>query len=431
MNRLLLLGGLALGSALVGLLTFNGNMVALVLPLLTFLGASLLFGPDKPQLSAVRTLSTDRATERTRVTVTVELRNDGEGLELVQLTDLRPAGLTIVDGQAATLISLAAGATHTLTYTFTAPRGRYVFGSVAAEASDLLRLFRQRQIIPIPGRHELFVLPNIPRADHIPIRPRQTKAFAGHIQARLGGSGTEFFGVRGYQQGDSLRHINWRANARHPDRFFTNEFELERIADVGIILDARRRSYAYGSNMTLFDRAVEAAAALADTFLSDANRVALLRYGDFLDWTYPGYGKVQRERIMQSLARAQPGDSLVFDELDNLPTRFFPPKSQIILVSPLLPGDASPLIRLRSRGYSLLVVSPDGIAFEESLLGPSQLTKTAARLAQLERALQIRKLRQTGIQLFNWNVDLPFEDALAPALARLRPGAQRNIAIIS
>ena len=153
--------------------------------------------------------------------------------------------------------------------------------------------------------------------------------------------------------------------------------------------------------------------------------------GDYLDWTFPGYGKVQRERIMQALARAQPGDSQVFDELDYLPTRFFPPKSQIVLVSPLLPGDAAPLIRLRSRGYSLLIVSPDGITFERDLLGRSRLTDTAARVAQLERALQFRKLQQAGIQAFSWRVDVPFEEALAPLLGRLRPGVQRNIGIVT
>ena len=37
-----------------------------------------------------------------------------------------------------------------------------------------------------------------------------------------------------------------------------------------------------------------------------------------VDWTLPDYGKVQRERILQRLASATPGESLIFGELDNL-----------------------------------------------------------------------------------------------------------------
>ena len=36
--------------------------------------------------------------------------------------------------------------------------------------------------------------------------------------------------------------INARATARNPQSLFVNQFEQERVADVGLILDARRQS---------------------------------------------------------------------------------------------------------------------------------------------------------------------------------------------
>jgi len=51
----------------------------------------------------------------------------------------------------------------------------------------------------------------------------------GSIPARLGGSGTDFFGVREYHPGDSLRSLDWRLTARHPRQFFTKEFEQEEM----------------------------------------------------------------------------------------------------------------------------------------------------------------------------------------------------------
>ncbi|HAV75761.1 MAG TPA: DUF58 domain-containing protein, partial [Anaerolineae bacterium] len=98
---------------------------------------------------------------------------------------------------------------------------------------------------------------------------------------------------------------------------------------------------------------------MADALLSQGNRVGLLVYATFLGWTFPGYGKVQRERILHSLAHAKPGSSEVFSDFEYLPTRLFPPESQIVVVSPLTDDDLTPLVQLRAQGYQVLVVSPD------------------------------------------------------------------------
>jgi uncharacterized protein (DUF58 family) len=247
--------------------------------------------------------------------------------------------------------------------------------------------------------------------------------YSGFIPAREGGPGVEFFGVREYQQGDPLRWINWRASARHHQSVFINEFEQERCADVNIILDTRRRSeFLSDMGESLFEHSVGAAATLSDTFLKDGNRVGLLMFGTQLDWTVPGYGKIQRERILRSLARATPGESLIFQKLENIPVRFLPAYSQLVLISPLHKDDVSILIHLRVRGYALLVISPDPIAFE--MKHASKLDATmlvAARLARLERLLAILKLRQAGIQVLNWDVDSSLDGTIHVALSRVIP----------
>jgi len=233
----------------------------------------------------------------------------------------------------------------------------------------------------------------------------------------------EFFGVREYQQGDPLRWINWRASARQYQAFFINEFEQERVADVGMILDTRQRSEIVAeSGASLFEFGVQATAALADSFLRDGNRVGLLLYGTLLDWTLPDYGKIQRERILQRLAQARPGESLVFGELENLPTRLLPPKSQIVFVSPLHSSDLAVLVGLRARGYAVMVVSPNPIAFELKYLpAPDQDTRLASRLAGIERLLMINKLRQAGIQVLDWRIDAPLDQAIPAAMSRPAP----------
>jgi uncharacterized protein (DUF58 family) len=230
----------------------------------------------------------------------------------------------------------------------------------------------------------------------------------------------EFFGVREYQPGDPLRWVNNRASARHPQTLFINEFEQERVADVGLILDARQQSDARSPEGLLFEHSVRATATLADTFLSVGNRVGLFIYGRSLDWTFPGYGKAQRERILRALARAQQGGGHVFEKLEHLPTRLFPARSQLVLISPLLNEDADLLITLRARGYRLLVISPDPITFERKGLNESPEVELATRFARLERELLLTRLRQADIRVVDWPVDIPFSRAAHTALSRFR-----------
>lgn len=250
----------------------------------------------------------------------------------------------------------------------------------------------------------MFIYPQVARLRRVYIRPRQTNVYSGSIPARLGGEGVEFFGVREYKSGDPPHWINWRASAHDPERLYANDFEQERVADVGIILDARTRTNLV-QRRSLLDYSVTAVSALSEAFLNDGNRVGLLIYGGYLKWTYPGYGRLQRERILHALTRARLGDSLLFNDLSYIPTRIFPPNSQLALVSPLHSEDLDILVRLSLRGYQALVISPDPAAFEYSLLPPSPALGQARRILTMERDLLISRLHpgcrsSTG----TWNV---------------------------
>jgi uncharacterized protein (DUF58 family) len=425
-SRFVVLGALAYALLLLGLITLNGAVLVLVLPLVVYLGAALLYGPGEVQLHAQRTASADRVAAGVPVDVHLSLTNTGPALEEVLVEDQIPAGLEVIDGEPRAFASLATGQTLELAYTVRARRGVFELGAVRVTASDHLGLFRKQALLQAPVRFS--VLPETSRLRRIAIWPQRTRTSAGPVPSRQGGSGVDFYGVREYQMGDPRRWINWRASARHPRSLFTNEFEQERIADVGLILDARRRSEAGSGDGSLFEHAIRATASLADRFLSDGNRVGLLVYGRSLDWTFPGYGKIQRERILRALARAQTGESQVFDRLDYLPTGFFPAQSQIVLISPLNLDDLPMLVRLRARNYEVLVIRPDPLSIELHSLEHKPAVSLAARIVTVERTLLKRRLQQVGIQVVDWQVDQPFDQAIHVALGR-RPRWFRPVAL--
>jgi uncharacterized protein (DUF58 family) len=416
MRRFLLLGGLVYLLLLAGLVLVDGRIVALALPLVVYMATALIFAPGEPKLEFTRSLSDDRVYGGKDVVVRLKVANEGSALEQILVRDLHPKRLKVIDGKAEALTSLPPGETTELEYTVRTVRGSYVLGKVRVTASDALGLFRRESLHSVPER--LLVLPDVLRLRRLPIRPLRTRGYAGPVPARQGGSGIDFFGVREYQTGDPQRWINWRISARHPRSLFTNEFEQERIADVGLILDARSRTSVKSRGASLFEHSIQATASLAVAFLSDGNRVGLLVYGRTLDWTLPGYGKVQRERVFQALARAETGESRIFDSLTYLPTRFFPAKSQLVLVSPLRTDDLPMLIRLRAHGYQLLVVRPDPVAFEMASLKPQPEVALAERIIRVERLLLLRKLQQAGIQVVDWRVDQPFDQVVHASLGR-------------
>lgn len=416
MSRPLLLGLLTYVLLLLGIVTVKGEFIALALPLVSYLIAGYLQAPEKVQFEAARHLSVERTSPNSKVEVTVIVTNHGAGLEEILLTDLVPAGLTVSSGFSQHLLKLAKGESYTFQYTVAGPRGGYVFEGIEINVRDHLAISRSRTRVETSGR--LFVLPPVTRVRSIAIRPRRTRVYAGTIPARAGGAGTDFFGVREYQPGDPPSAINWRAMARNADKWYANEFQQERVADVGLVLDGRLRTNEFAHGHSLFEYSVQATASLADALLTQGNRVGLLVYATYLAWTLPGYGKIQRERILHALANARTGESQVFSDLEHLPTRLFPRESEIILVSPLSDDDFDPLVQLRAQGYEVVVVSPNPIKFELAYLPASRTIDLAGRIVHMERTMLLQKMGRAGIHVLDWDVAEPFDHFVKRRLSR-------------
>jgi uncharacterized protein (DUF58 family) len=407
---------------LAGLAVLSAPLLALAFPLFLYLLVSLWRVPGETHLQVERRLSAQRILIDDVVKVTLEVTNLGAGLEELLLEDLLPPGLEIVAGSARRLVRLPSSRSVTWTYSLRGKRGSYALNRLRVTARETLGLVAVRQLIDTGS--QLFVVPPVLRLRRVAIQPRRTRVYSGSIPARQGGPGVEFFDVREYQTGDSPRWINWHVTARHPLGLYSNQFEQERVADVGLILDGRRRSNEFGRS-SIFEHSVLATAALSDALLNAGNRVGLLFYGRHIVWTYPGYGKLQGERILHDLSRLEPGDSEVFSEL-YVPRNLFPARSQLVLVSPLISEDYEALVALRTQGYHLLVVSPNPVSFELATMDRTEAMLLAARIARLKRIVLFRRLLGVGIQAVDWDTSQPFEKVAKQYLER-RPILPRGV----
>ena len=410
-----LLFPLGIGFALVavGLLLLNGSIVAAAIPLLLFASARMLSTPRPVavDLRLERTLDRLRGVEGDEIGVELTAYNGGRGIVLLSITDGTPAGLHPIEGHAQFLGRLPAGGTATVSYVVRAQRGLHAFTEVRVRVWSpwVLSMRESRVLVDTAVK----VHPRFETLDPITIRPQRTRAFAGPVRANRGGQGLDFFGCRAYTPGDDVRRINWRAYARL-DSLIVNEYELERIADVNIILDARAKSHARLPEGTTFDHSVRAAAGLASHFLNQGNNVGLLIYGDYMQWVFPGIGRLQQERILDELAEARLGDKAVFEELRFIPTRLFPPRSQLILVSPLVDEDDIEIVALLiERGYSILLVCPYSmrVGHDERRTADISAVDLATRILDLRRDLFLGGLAGVGASVIDWRVEHPFRVA--------------------
>jgi uncharacterized protein (DUF58 family) len=438
-RRWAFVGSAAFLLILVGEILRQGELLVLALPLVCYLAVGFYFALPSVTLKAQRSLSTTRAMSDEPVTVRVELENLGATLELIELVDSVPTVLELRQGSAQKITNLPGGEKISLEYVVSGMRGLARWQTLSVRVTDTLGLFLREMELPCEG--ELLVVPTFERLEEIMIRPRRTRIFSGQVKARLGGAGIEFFGVREYYPGDERRFLNWKATARR-DRPIVNEFEQERVADVIILLDARERSDVIRPNppapphpfplrlrrgsgrgqeeaspQSLFEHSVRAALALAHYFTAQGNRVGLLIYGKYLDWTWPGFGRWQRERLLRAIVSAEKGNKAVFEDLENIPTRLLPTGSQLVFVGPILESDIKTIVDLRLR-YEVLCIAPNLILFESAFLEPTPEVELALRLEHLKRQAFLAQLRRVGIRVVDWDVSKPLAAVVSGELGR-------------
>jgi uncharacterized protein (DUF58 family) len=328
-------------------------------------------------------------------------------------------GMKIMDGELSQWSTLQAGEFTELKYAFSATRGSFSWNAICIKVSDPLGLIETR--ILVPDKTSVQVRPPIKNFKGISLHPRNTVHSPGSIPARIGGSGTDFYGIREYHPGDSLRTLDWRLTARHPRKFFTKEFEQEEIAEIGLILDARRNTSLRVGEDSLFEYSVNATASLAEMFLHQGHRVSLLVFGEMMLTAFPGYGKMQLHRIMNCLSKAKvERENSVLGSFDFIPIRIFPPHALITVISPLTATDRSFFRRLRAYGYQPFLISPDPIDFAYPTLSKDATNQLAIRAARIERRLRLNDIAQLHIPIVDWQVDQPLFPLVRNALTRSR-----------
>lgn len=414
-----LFGGCALLIAL-AFVTRSWQAVALVVPLVLYLGFGAVLAPPDVRVVAIRSVSRDRCAVGQEVEVRLRLVNEGSRLASLEVLDSLPTALEVAKGRPHVYLELRRGESVEFAYTVVPQvKGEYAIGPVLLRAREPLGLQYQEATVQTEAR--IVVAPRMEDVRKVRITPRRVRALLGQIRSRQTGIGLEFFSLRDYAPGDEIRHVNWKATARR-DKLLTNEYEAERSGDAIIILDARAESEVGPVARSTTEVGVSATVSLAAKILETRNRVGLVVQREVLDWVYPGYGRRQLYRIVDALIHVRAGGEWPLSHVKWVLARFFPSDAQVIIVSPLLDHTALDAIAdLRGHGFDVLVVSPSPLEVEREMTPNDLAASLAYRVLRLERESLIRSLRSHA-DVVDWDPSQP----LAVALKGVRPYPRRR-----
>jgi uncharacterized protein (DUF58 family) len=165
---------------------------------------------------------------------------------------------------------------------------------------------------------------------------------------------------------------------------------------------------------------VAATASLAEAFLRPGHRVSLLVLGGGHEQVFPGFGRVQLQRILSCLARASAESAGSQVSLERSFSRLLPARSLIVFLGPLGSSETPMLLRLRSGGRKLVAVSPDLIAFHAAGARRDPLGRLALRAARLERRFTLSAVARLRIAVVDWEVSQPLDPLVRAALRPAR-----------
>jgi uncharacterized protein (DUF58 family) len=336
-----------------GLALQRWEIISLMVPLILMVAlAPIMFPRSKIDLRISRTFDQDHPQKGGEVDVRLNIQNLGDAFDMVQLEDLLPEGVELVKGRNRFPLGMAREEEVEVSYRLAFPnRGKFHFTGVEATVTDVLFATSRTLGFDLPGAVE--VTPRIQEMKRLSIQPHKVRMHAGNIRSKLLGPGIEFFALRDYRPGDTLRHVNWKASARL-DTLVTNEYETERSGDVTIIVDARTIGGEDGLEAT-----VEAAASLSSYFLKQRDRVGMVILGHVVDVIKSDYGKRQLQKIVDHLTEARPGAVRSAVSIRLALNRYFRGDSMLVLITALNDrGMVETAKELVGKGHHLIVISP-------------------------------------------------------------------------
>ncbi len=303
-------------------------------------------------------------------------------------------GLRVADDASNVWTPAAAGSFHMDLGVVAEVRGPQAVGPVHVRRWSPSRLWISDVIVT--EEVAMDVVPRMEDLSEVRIVSKTLRPQTGRFPYNQPGEGMEFFALREYQSGDSIRAVNWKASARS-EGLIVNQRQRETESEIVIMLDARLVAGTGPAGHSPLDRSCRAALAVYADAAASKDIVRFIAYGDGvvrMPRDTPG-GKVHTfEDILARLpAQGMTSSGDAWHEIRRDIKLHGP---AFIFTSaegdPTLPGVVGNLI---GRSHPVTVISPQpaGPAWDED----------EARQRRREKAL--KAMQDLGAEVVDWSMD--------------------------
>ncbi|MBI4394296.1 MAG: DUF58 domain-containing protein [Euryarchaeota archaeon] len=323
-----------------------------------------------------------------------------------ELQDQLPSTAELVEGTNFTLLDLAGGESARLDYAVKFPvKGRNALGPVRVRLEDPFGIHYKDTTFDA-----IDALTVHPKQEDIKTAMTKSKyplIISGDYQVGQPGLGSDFFALRDYIVGDSIRDIDWKASARTKG-LVVKQRERESYALVTMILDTRAVSKVGTMRHNSLVYGARAAASIASYLFDRRDKLRFVTYGEAITEIQPTSPDRQMPEILDALTAAEgAGQQSLNDVVDKLlPT--LRPKTPVVLIGNLLadPTIDEAIRKLLAYKAKLIVFSPNPVSFDAETYG-SGAVPAETRIMELERETTMAAIRGYGVPVLDWKTGEP------------------------
>lgn len=179
-------------------------------------------------------------------------------------------------------------------------RGDVAFGRAEILVDSPRRLWRRRY--RAGKEQQVRVLPNFkPVARYALLALADRRGQMGIRLVRRRGEGLDFRELREYREGDSERHVDWKATARRC-QLISREYQEEKDQQIVLLLDCGRRMRALDGDLSHFDHVLNAVLLLTWVAVRQGDAVGLLTFSGAAErWLPPQKGQTAIASVLRSV----------------------------------------------------------------------------------------------------------------------------------
>jgi len=383
-------------------------------------------------ISIERRLSANRCFAGDFITVTIRVTNNSRfWVGNLFLSDIIPDTFDLVLGENYVSTALPPRSTIEFSYVIrSGVRGVYKLGPLQVVLRDRAGFFIKQYLLE--NYDEVRVYPSyedVRRLEYL--QKAYGSILFGRYRVREKGHGYDFWGIRKYEIGDSVKSIDWKASARMGS-LMVREYEAEKNIKLYIFIDASSSMSAGSMRLTKLDYVARAAILLSYLANRAQDLFGLVVFSEGIREFIPANkGRRHFYRILDALASIDAeGSSNLSRTMKEFVMR--EKRAALGIVLSDLEGDPTIIeeaVRVGlARKISLLFIAPIGPLFER--VSSDEMAQSFFEIVLTE---YIRRREQIKNRLARYSVpviDVGPEDLIAVALETFLKAKARGIAMV-